>query len=80
MLTDLTGLIIKKRGDNYVNVNSRGKREEKESERKTAFLVGRLKKKQIDKKIWQKDRQQEIVRNINRSRSLHQKVYIKKFI
>ena len=80
MLTDLTGLIIKKRGDNYVNVNSRGKREEKESERKTAFLVGWLKKKQIDKKIWQKDRQQEIVRNINRSRSLHQKVYIKKFI
>ena len=72
MLTDLTGLIIKKRGDNYVNVNSRGKREEKESERKTAFLVGRLKKKQIDKNIWQKDRQQEIVRNINRSRSLQQ--------
>ena len=48
---------------------ARGRRK---SERKTAFLVGRLKKKQIDKKIWQKDRQQEIVRNINRSRSLQQ--------
>ena len=62
------GLIIKKLGDNYVKVNSRDKREG-EREREAAFWVGWHKKKKIDKKIWQKDRQKN-VRNINKVRSL----------
>ena len=71
MWIDLTGIIIKKLGDNYVNVNSRDKRQmEKERNRERAFWVGRHKKKNIDKKMWPKDRSQEIARNINKSRSL----------
>ena len=103
MWINLTGIIIKKLGDNYVNVNSRDKRQmekernrererEREGERERrerergerhrerqreteregerAFWVGRHKKKNIDKKMWPKDRLQEIARNINKSRSL----------
>ena len=43
MLIDLKGLIIKTLGDNYVNVNSRDKRRERE--REIAFLAGQHKKK-----------------------------------
>ena len=40
-------------------------------ERKTTFEQdGLRKKRKIDKKMWQKDKQQEIVRDINKSRSL----------
>ena len=38
---------------------------QREKERERAFWVGRNKKKK-----WQKDRQQEILRNINKSRIL----------
>ena len=48
-------LIIKKLGDNYVNVNSRDERE-RERERETFFWVGWHKEKKIDKKMWPKDR------------------------
>ena len=77
MWIDLTGIIIKKLGDNYVNINSRDKRQmekernrEREREGERTFWVGRHKKKNIDKKMWPKDRSQEIARNINKSRSL----------
>ena len=43
---------------------------EREREGERAFWVGRHKKKNIDKKMWPKDRSQEIARNINKSRSL----------
>ena len=62
-MIDLRGPIIKKLGDNYVNVNSRDK-----IDRETAFRVGQHKKKKVDKKVWQKDRQWEIVRNIKKEK------------
>ena len=49
-------------------MREREKREaerQREKERERAFWVGRNKKKK-----WQKDRQQEILRNINKSRIL----------
>ena len=66
-------LIIHKLEKNYVNVNSREREREREreKERKNNFLRKRTrhKEKKIDKKIWQKDRQQKIVKNI-KSRNL----------
>ena len=43
---------------------------EREREGERTFWVGRHKKKNRDKKMWPKDRSQEIARNINKSRSL----------
>ena len=43
---------------------------ERGREGERTFWVGRHKKKNIDKKMWPKDRSQEIARNINKSRSL----------
>ena len=59
----------------------RERKREREKKRKNNFLSKRTrhKEKKIDKKIWQKDRQQKIVKNI-KSRNLYsfyQKVYIK---
>ena len=43
----------------------------RKGERKQLFEQdGIRKKRKTDKKMWQKDRQQEIVRDINKSRSL----------
>ena len=70
------GLIIKKLGDNYVNVNSRDKREG-EREREAAFWVGWHKKK---------DRQKDMAKRQTKKCQKHQQsqkfitVYIKKFI
>ena len=61
---------------------------EKGREKKQIFEQGGIRKKRkIDRKMWQKDRQQEIVRDIKNfiSKSLYQKlciknVYMEKFI
>ena len=61
------GLIIEKLGDNYVNVNSRDERAGEREREKQLFQQDGIRKKR------QKDvakRQQEIVRDINKSRSL----------
>ena len=61
------GLIIEKLGDNYVNVNSRDERVGEREREKQLFQQDGIRKKR------QKDvakRQQEIVRDINKSRSL----------
>ena len=58
MLIDLGRLIIDKIEKYYVNFNWRKR------ENKKACLVKGRKEKKIDKKMWQKDRQQKIVRNI----------------
>ena len=43
---------------------------EREREKQLSEQDGIRKKKKKDKKMWQKDRQPEIVRDINKSRSL----------
>ena len=48
------GLIIEKRGDNYVNVNSRDERAGEREREKQLFQQDGIRKKK-DKKMWQKD-------------------------
>ena len=57
---------------------TQGREREKgrEKERKNSSLSKRPQEKKIDKKLWQKDGQQKILRNI-KSRNL---LYIKKFM
>ena len=50
------GLIIKKLGDNYVNVTSRDEREVEREREKQLFEWDGIRKKKMDKKMWQKDR------------------------
>ena len=71
------GLTLRNIGDNYVNVNSRDKKKREKGREKNNFEYYGIKKERQTKRCG-KNRQQEIVRDINKSRSLI--VYIKNFI